>query len=107
MVRRTTLRERIETRIVRKRGEDAFLPREFADLGGEDQVLRVLRGLVCVSAMASMAAPSSRSFPASRCSTARTACPRCWKCEPSLWSRAECRGRSHLVGHTHCPPQKP
>jgi len=23
-----------------------FLPREFADLGGEDQVLRVLRGLV-------------------------------------------------------------
>ena len=46
MARRTTLRERIETRIVRKRGEDVFLPREFADLGGEDQVLRVLRGLV-------------------------------------------------------------
>ena len=46
MVRRTTLRERIETRIARKRGEDVFLPREFADLGGEDQVLRVLRGLV-------------------------------------------------------------
>ena len=33
------------TRIARKRGEDVFLPREFADLGGEDQVLRVLRGL--------------------------------------------------------------
>src|SRR6202030_4552914 len=46
MVRRTTWRERIETRIARKRGEDVFLPREFADLGGEDQVLRVLRGLV-------------------------------------------------------------
>ena len=26
--------------------EDVFLPREFGDLGGEDQVLRVLRGLV-------------------------------------------------------------
>jgi len=46
MGRRTTLRERIESRIARKRGEDVFLPREFADLGGEDQVLRVLRGLV-------------------------------------------------------------
>src|SRR6266404_2241702 len=46
MVRRTTLRERIETRIARKRREDVFLPREFRDLGGEDQVLRVLRGLV-------------------------------------------------------------
>jgi hypothetical protein len=46
MARRTTLRERIETRIARKRSEDVFLPREFADLGGEDQVLRVLRGLV-------------------------------------------------------------
>src|ERR1700732_4835807 len=45
MRRQKTLRERIETRIARKRGEDVFLPREFADLGGEDQVLRVLRGL--------------------------------------------------------------
>jgi hypothetical protein len=41
-----TLRERIESRIARKRGEDVFLPREFRDLGGEDQVLRVLRILV-------------------------------------------------------------
>jgi hypothetical protein len=40
------LRERIETRIARRRSEHVFLPREFADLGGEDQVLRVLRGLV-------------------------------------------------------------
>lgn len=29
-----------------RKGDDVFLPREFADLGGEDQVLRVLRGLV-------------------------------------------------------------
>lgn len=46
MARRTTLRDRIEARIARKPGEDVFLPREFADLGGEDQVLRALRGLV-------------------------------------------------------------
>ena len=39
------MRERIEARIARKR-DDVFLPREFADLGGEDQVLRALRGLV-------------------------------------------------------------
>jgi len=45
MRRQKTLRERIETRITRKRGEDVFLPREFSDLGGEDQVLRVLRNL--------------------------------------------------------------
>ena len=32
--------------MARKPREDVFLPREFADLGGEDQVLRVLRGLV-------------------------------------------------------------
>jgi len=41
-----TLREKIENRIARRRREDVFLPREFADLGGEDQVLRVLRNLV-------------------------------------------------------------
>jgi len=46
MRRPKTLRERIETRIARKRDEDVFLPREFRDLGGEDQVLRVLRTLV-------------------------------------------------------------
>jgi hypothetical protein len=45
MRRTKTLRERIENRIARRRGEDVFLPREFADLGGEDQVLRALRGL--------------------------------------------------------------
>ncbi len=42
---RPTLRKRIETRIARTRS-DVFLPREFADLGGEDQVLRALRELV-------------------------------------------------------------
>jgi hypothetical protein len=46
MRQQRTLRERIERRIARRQGEDVFLPREFADLGGEDQVLRALRGLV-------------------------------------------------------------
>src|SRR5271156_4666815 len=46
MSRRRTLRQRIEARMARKPREDVFLPREFADLGGEDQVLRALRGLV-------------------------------------------------------------
>jgi hypothetical protein len=41
-----TLRERVEERIARKRRDDVFLPREFRDLGGEDQVLRVLRSMV-------------------------------------------------------------
>jgi hypothetical protein len=45
MQRRQSLRKRMETRMARKR-DNVFLPREFADLGGEDQVLRVLRGLV-------------------------------------------------------------
>ncbi len=45
MPRRKTLQEKIEARIARKR-DDVFLPREFMDLGGEDQVLRALRNLV-------------------------------------------------------------
>ena len=45
MARRKTLLDKVETRIARKR-DDVFLTREFADLGGEDQVLRALRGLV-------------------------------------------------------------
>jgi len=45
MRRKPTLRESVETRIAKRR-DDVFLPREFRDLGGEDQVLRVLRGLV-------------------------------------------------------------
>jgi len=42
---RQTLRDRLEGRIAKRRA-DVFLPREFRDLGGEDQVLRALRGLV-------------------------------------------------------------
>jgi hypothetical protein len=42
---RKTLREKVAERINRKR-DGVFLTREFADLGGEDQVLRALRGLV-------------------------------------------------------------
>ena len=45
MPRRKTLREKIEERIARRTGDVVFLPREFSDLGGEDQVLRVLRKL--------------------------------------------------------------
>jgi hypothetical protein len=44
MRRKRTLRETVEARIAERR-DDVFLPREFRDLGGEDQVLRVLRGL--------------------------------------------------------------
>ena len=39
-----TLRERVEARIAKRR-DDAFLTREFLDLGGERQVLRALREL--------------------------------------------------------------
>src|SRR6266446_2997179 len=46
MARSKTLREKIENRIARRKGEDVFLTREFTDLGGEDQVLRALRGLM-------------------------------------------------------------
>ena len=44
MRRRLTLREKVEARIA-ERGDDAFLTREFTDLGGERQVLRALREL--------------------------------------------------------------
>jgi hypothetical protein len=45
MPRPKTLRDRIEERMARRKGDAVFLPREFADLGGEDQVLRALRRL--------------------------------------------------------------
>ena len=45
MRRKLTLRESVEVCIAERR-DDVFLPREFRDLGGEDQVLRVLRGLM-------------------------------------------------------------
>ena len=46
MPRRKTLRQKIEGRIARRRGDSVFLTREFTKLAGEDQVLRALRGLV-------------------------------------------------------------
>ncbi|MBF0461513.1 MAG: conjugal transfer protein [Magnetococcales bacterium] len=46
MQRRQTLMERVEARMAQQEADDVFLPREFADLGGGDQVLRVLRGMV-------------------------------------------------------------
>jgi hypothetical protein len=42
---RKTLRQRIEARMARK-GDTAFLTREFTDLGSERHVLRALRQLV-------------------------------------------------------------
>ncbi len=45
MRRRGTLRERVAARIAERR-DDVVMPREFRDLGGEDQVLRALRTLV-------------------------------------------------------------
>jgi len=46
MAKSRTLKQKIEYRMARKPGDDVFLPREFADLAGEDQVLRALRTLV-------------------------------------------------------------
>jgi hypothetical protein len=45
MPRSQTLQQKIVDRIA-QRTENVFLPREFKDLGGEDQVLRALRTLV-------------------------------------------------------------
>lgn len=41
-----TLKQKIEYRMQRRTKDDVFLPREFTDLSGEDQVLRALRTLV-------------------------------------------------------------
>jgi hypothetical protein len=46
MLRQKTLRQKIENRMARRTSDDVFLPREFTDLGGEDQVLRALRSLM-------------------------------------------------------------
>jgi len=45
MARRNTLQDRLAQRIASSQ-DDVFLTREFRDLGGQDQVLRALRGLV-------------------------------------------------------------
>lgn len=44
-VRKRTLQQRIALRVA-KSNRDVFLPRDFAQFSGEDQVLRALRGLV-------------------------------------------------------------
>jgi hypothetical protein len=41
-----TLKQRIRTRVNRTKKTDVFIPRDFADLSGDDQVLRALRSLV-------------------------------------------------------------
>ncbi|WP_273772450.1 conjugal transfer protein [Brucella intermedia] len=41
-----TLKQKIKARVVRTKKTDVFLPRDFSDLSGEDQVLRALRSLV-------------------------------------------------------------
>lgn len=46
MAKHRSLKHKVEYRMARRRQDDVFLPREFADLAGEDQVLRALRGLV-------------------------------------------------------------
>lgn len=43
--RKTTLQQRVALR-VRKSNRDVFLPRDFGDISGEDQVIRALRALV-------------------------------------------------------------
>lgn len=46
MQKARTLKQKIEYRMSRRTHDDVFLPREFADLAGDDQVLRALRTLV-------------------------------------------------------------
>ena len=46
MQKSRTLKQKIEYRMARRTRDDVFLPREFTDLSGEDQVLRALRKLV-------------------------------------------------------------
>ena len=46
MQKSRTLKQKIEYRMARRTSDDVFLPREFTDLSGEDQVLRALRNLV-------------------------------------------------------------
>lgn len=46
MQKSKTLKQKIEYRMARRPGDDVFLPREFIDLSGEDQILRALRLLV-------------------------------------------------------------
>ena len=108
--RRRTLRERVGDRIARRR-DDVFLTREFRDLGGEDEVLRALRGLVRDGALvrlgygvygrAETSQLSGRPMPAARggfIDAARQALDKlgvAW--EPTEFQRAYNEGRSTQV----------
>ncbi|MBZ9792167.1 DUF6088 family protein [Rhizobium sp. 3T7] len=46
MRRSKTLKQKIESRVTKTKKTDVFVPKDFADLSGEDQVLRALRLLV-------------------------------------------------------------
>jgi len=77
MLRSKKLRERIESRIARKRGEDVFLKREFRDLGVRIRfcahyALSCVKSALFASATESMAALLSRVFPATQSFTVRT-----------------------------------
>jgi hypothetical protein len=50
MSRRNSLQSRIEARLAERR-DDVFLTREFADLGGERQVLRALSRIVAAGGL--------------------------------------------------------
>ncbi len=105
-----SLRERVETRIARKQ-DDVFLTREFKDLGGEDQVVRALRGLVRdgrlvrlgygVYGRAELSRLSGRPMLAARggfSGAARSALTKLGvKWEPTEWERAYNEGRSTQV----------
>lgn len=41
-----TLRQKIQSRVARTKKTDVFLQQDFADLSGEDPILRALRSLV-------------------------------------------------------------
>jgi len=46
MSRSKTLKQKIESRFTKTKKTDVFVPKDFADFSGEDQVLRALRLLV-------------------------------------------------------------
>jgi hypothetical protein len=85
MPRRKTLREKVEKRIARK-GDAVFLPREFVDLGGEDQIPSKLTGQPI------LAVPDGF-VGASRAALNKLGV----KWEPTEWERAYCEGRSTQV----------
>jgi Family of unknown function (DUF6088) len=109
---RTTLRTKIEDRLAqgRARKETTFLTREFLDLGGSDQVIRVLRqlvkelrlvklgyGIYC-TAFPSRIVPGKAASYAGLEAASRQALDKLnvpW--EPSSWTKAYNEGRSTQV----------